>query len=130
MATPHSARDPLHTAQRFCESIGLKTYQVEDAPGGVLARTVCCLINEAAAALQESIATAAEIDQAMKLGLNYPDGPLAWGDKLGLDRVLAVLDGLYAEYKEERYRPSPFLRKLVRAGLTGPRTGQGFHHYS
>lgn len=129
MQTAHGTREPLHTAKRFCESLGLKPVQVEDCPAGVLARTVCCLVNEAATALQDAIASAPEIDHAMRLGVNYPDGPLAWGDRIGLDRVLTVLEGLYAEYKEERYRPAPLLKKLVRAGFVGRRTGQGFHRY-
>ena len=91
-----------------------------------MGRTVCCLVNEAAFALGERVAAAEEIDRAMQLGVSYPQGPLAWGDQIGLDRVLAVLDGLYAEYKDERYRPAPLLRKLVRAGNTGVRSGTGF----
>jgi 3-hydroxybutyryl-CoA dehydrogenase len=126
MATPHTSRETIRTAERFFESVGLSTVQVGDAPGGVLARTVCCLVNEAALALQEKIATAGEIDRAMQLGVNYPRGPLAWGDRIGLDRVLAVMDGLYAEYKEERYRPAPLLKRLVRAGFNGARAGIGF----
>ncbi len=126
MPTPHTSRETIRTAERFFESVGLATVQVGDSPGGVLARTVCCLVNEAAVALQEQIATAGEIDRAMQLGVNYPSGPLAWGDKIGLDRVLAVMEGLYAEYKEERYRPAPLLKKLVRAGFHGTRTGIGF----
>jgi 3-hydroxybutyryl-CoA dehydrogenase len=85
----------------------------------VLARTVCCLINEAAFALQESIAPSQDIDTAMKLGVNYPNGPLAWGDQIGLDKVEAVMDGLYAWFKEERYRCCPLVKRLVR-------NGQGF----
>ena len=127
MATPHTRLEALSAADRFFESIGLGRAQVADGPGGVLGRTVCCLVNEAAFALGERIATAEEIDRAMQLGVSYPRGPLAWGDHIGLDRVLAVLDGLYAEYKDERYRPAPMLRKLVRAGLTGVRAGTGFY---
>jgi 3-hydroxybutyryl-CoA dehydrogenase len=110
----------IRTAERFFESLNLKTERVADSPGGVLVRTVCCLINEAAFALQDRIATAEEIDKAMLLGVNYPAGPLAWGDKIGLDKVVAVMDGLFAEFKEERYRATPLLRRLVRAGI-------GFH---
>ena len=126
MPTPHTSRETIRTAERFFESVGLATVQVGDSPGGVLARTVCCLVNEAALALQERIATATEIDRAMLLGVNYPTGPLAWGDRIGLDRVLAVMEGLYAEYKDERYRPAPLLKRLVRAGFSGARAGIGF----
>jgi len=126
MPTLHTNRETVRTAERFFESVGLSTVKVGDSPGGVLARTVCCLVNEAAVALQERIASSAEIDRAMQLGVAYPLGPLTWGDKIGLDRVLAVMEGLYAEYKEERYRPAPLLKKLVRAGFHGQRTGAGF----
>lgn len=126
MPTLHTNRETIRTAERFFESVGLSTVQVGDAPGGVLVRTVCCLVNEAAFALQEKIASSEEIDRAMRLGVNYPYGPLAWGDHIGLDHVLAVMEGLYAEYKEERYRPAPLLKKLVRAGFKGAQTGIGF----
>ncbi|MBI5060178.1 3-hydroxybutyryl-CoA dehydrogenase [candidate division KSB1 bacterium] len=129
MTAPDTTREALHTARRFCESLGMTAVHVEDAPAGVLVRAVCCLVNEAALALQERIATAAEIDSAMKLGVNYPAGPLAWGDQIGLDRVVAVMDGLFAEFKEERYRPVPLLKRQVRAGRTGVLVGQGFHTY-
>jgi 3-hydroxybutyryl-CoA dehydrogenase len=129
MATPHTSGETMRTALRFFESVGLETAQVADSPGGVLARTVCCLVNEAAFALQEKIASAEDLDQAMRLGVNYPFGPLTWGDLIGLDRVLAVMDGLYAEFKEERYRPAPLLKKLVRAGHTGLKAGTGFFSY-
>ncbi|HEY3293891.1 MAG TPA: 3-hydroxyacyl-CoA dehydrogenase family protein [bacterium] len=126
MVTPHTSAEALSRAGEFFKGMGLGSAQVTDSPGGVLGRTVCCLVNEAAMALQERIASAEEIDQAMKLGVNYPFGPLAWGDRIGLDRVLAVMDGLYAEFKEERYRPAPLLKRLVRAGHIGVRAGTGF----
>jgi len=126
MVTPLTSVDALSRAEEFFKGVGLGYAQVGDSPGGVLGRTVCCLVNEAALALQERIASAQEIDQAMKLGVAYPFGPLTWGDRIGLDRVLAVMDGLYAEFKEERYRPAPLLKKLVRAGHIGIRSGSGF----
>lgn len=126
MGAPHTGSETLKTAERFFESIGMSAARVADSRGGVLARAVACLINEAALALQDGVATAEEIDQAMRLGLNYPHGPLAWGDRIGLDRVLAVMDGLYAEFKEERYRPVPLLKQRVRAGFYGERSGRGF----
>ena len=92
MPTLHTNRETIRTAERFFESVGLATVQVADAPGGVLVRTVCCLVNEAAFVLQEKIASSAEIDRAMQLGVAYPFGPLEWGDRIGLDHVLAVME--------------------------------------
>ncbi|MCA9959296.1 MAG: 3-hydroxybutyryl-CoA dehydrogenase, partial [Anaerolineales bacterium] len=75
------------------------------------------------------VATAADIDKAMQLGTNYPHGPLAWGDQIGLDTVLGVMTGLFAEWGEDRYRPSPLLRRLVIAGKLGQKSGEGFYKY-
>jgi 3-hydroxybutyryl-CoA dehydrogenase len=103
--------------------------EVRPAAGGVLERIVCQVINECAFALGEGVGSAEDIDTGMTLGLNYPRGPLAWADQIGLDHVLAVLDGLWEEYREERYRPAPALRGLVRAGRLGRASGAGFFAY-
>jgi 3-hydroxybutyryl-CoA dehydrogenase len=103
--------------------------EVRPAAGGVLERIVCQVINECAFALGEGVGSAQDIDTGMTLGLNYPRGPLAWADEIGLDHVLAVLDGLWEEYREERYRPAPALRGLVRAGRLGRASGAGFFAY-
>jgi 3-hydroxybutyryl-CoA dehydrogenase len=103
--------------------------KVQPAAGGVLSRIVCQVINECAFALGEGVGSAADIDTGMVLGLNYPRGPLAWADQIGLDNVLAVLDGLWEEYHEERYRSAPELKRLVRAGQLGRSTGAGFFSY-
>ncbi len=97
--------------------------------GGVLERILCQVINECAFALGEGVGSAEDIDTGMALGLNYPRGPLAWADQIGLDRVLAVLDSLQEEYREERYRAAPALRGLVRAGRVGRASGAGFFAY-
>ena len=96
---------------------------------GVLGRIVCQVINECAFALGEGVGSAQDIDTGMVLGLNYPRGPLAWADEIGLDHVLGVLDGLWEEYREERYRSAPELRGLVRAGHLGRTSGAGFFEY-
>jgi 3-hydroxybutyryl-CoA dehydrogenase len=96
----------------------------------VLGRIVCQVINECAFALGEGVGSAQDIDTGMVLGLNYPRGPLAWADEIGLDQVLAVLDGLWDEYREERYRSAPELRRLVRAGRLGRSAGAGFFEYA
>ena len=103
--------------------------EAQPAAGGVLERIVCQVINECAFALGEGVGSAQDIDTGMVLGLNYPRGPLAWADEIGLDHVLAVLDGLWEEYREERYRPAPALRGLVRAGRLGRASGAGFFAY-
>ena len=96
---------------------------------GVLGRIVCQVINECAFALGEGVGSAQDIDTGMVLGLNYPRGPLAWADEIGLDHVLAVLEGLCEEYREERYRPAPALARLVREGRLGRSSGAGFFEY-
>jgi 3-hydroxybutyryl-CoA dehydrogenase len=111
------------------QGLGLHTARVQPTPGGVLGRIVCQLINECAFALGEGVGSAADIDTGMVLGLNHPRGPLAWGDALGLDHVLTVLGDLWEEYREERYRPAPALRRLVRAGHLGQATGAGFFEH-
>ena len=110
-------------------TLGREVEWVGDAPGLVLGRIVCQLVNEAAFALREEVGSARDIDAGMRLGLNYPRGPLEWADTIGLDHVLAVLDALHAEYGEERYRPAPLLRHLVWEGRLGRHTGAGFHEH-
>jgi 3-hydroxybutyryl-CoA dehydrogenase len=103
--------------------------KAQPAAGGVLERIVCQVINECAFALDEGVGSAQDIDTGMVLGLNYPRGPLAWADEIALDHVLAVLDGLWEEYHEERYRAAPLLRRLVREGRLGRASGAGFFEY-
>lgn len=124
-----TADSALERASNFVQKLGQEAVVVGDGPGLVRARTVCCLINEAASALLEGIAAPADIDQAMKLGTNYPHGPLAWADHIGLDTVLGVMTGLFNEWGEDRYRPSPLLKRMVQAGKLGRKTGEGFFAY-
>ena len=116
-------------AERFFAALGKHVAWVGDAPGLVLGRIVCQVINECAFALGEGVGAARDIDTGMVLGLNQPRGPLEWADAIGLDRVLAVLEALCDEYREERYRPAPRLRQLVLSGNLGVRTGRGFFDY-
>ncbi len=117
------------SAQELFRSCGFEVDPLGDHPGGVQLRLVCGIINEAVSLLSERGATASDIDTAMKLGTSYPEGPLRWADRIGLDRVLAVLEGLEREYREDRYRSMPLLRKHVLAGWLGERHGRGFYEY-
>jgi len=121
--------EAVSAAEAFWNGLGLTSARVADGPGLVRARIVCALVNEAATALAEGVATAREIDVAMRLGTNYPYGPLDWGDRLGLDLVLGVMRGLQDEFGEDRYRPCPLLTRYVQAGRLGQKTGRGFFDY-
>lgn len=99
-------------------ALGQKVVAVGDNAGLTRARIVCAIINEAFSALQEQVASPREIDLAMKLGTNYPRGPFEWGELIGLETVLGVMDGLYAEWRQDRYRPAPLLVKYVAAKMT------------
>jgi 3-hydroxybutyryl-CoA dehydrogenase len=116
-------------AERFFAALGKHVAWVDDAPGLVLGRIVCQLINESAFALGEGVGEARDIDTGMVLGLSHPRGPLEWADAIGLDHVLTVLGALCDEYREERYRPAPELRRLVATGRLGRETGSGFFDY-
>jgi 3-hydroxybutyryl-CoA dehydrogenase len=105
--------DAATAAEAFFRERGKHTEWVGDAPGLVLGRIVCQLVNEATVALQKGIGTAEDLDTAMRLGFNYPRGPIEWGRAIGLDRVLAVLDALRRELGEERYRAAPLLRRMA-----------------
>lgn len=117
-------------AKDFWHSLQLSLCWIEDTPGLVLPRIYAMLVNEAAFALQEGVATATDIDTAMRLGTNYPDGPLAWADKVGIDTVLGILENLWQVYREERYRPCLLLQKMATAGYLGIKAGQGFFTYA
>lgn len=125
-----SSAQALERAGAFWRSLGFEPIQVADGPGLVRMRTICCLINEAASALMEGVASAADIDAAMRLGTNYPYGPLEWADLIGVDEAAAVMSALFAEWGEDRYRPTPLLKRMALAGHTGKEAGRGFYTYS
>jgi 3-hydroxybutyryl-CoA dehydrogenase len=126
---PDTADASVSAAERFFATLGKRTLWVQDAPGLVLGRIVCQVANEAAFALGEGVGSAHDIDAGMVHGLNYPRGILAWADEIGLDHVLSVLDALYLERGEERYRVAPMLRQLAFSGRLGRQTGAGFFDY-
>ena len=105
------------TLENFLALLGKTGEKVEDSIAGIFPRTLAMIVNEAAFAIQEGVALAEDIDIAMKLGTNYPQGPLAWCDEIGADSVVAVLDALASEYSPDRYRVSTLLRRKAEARL-------------
>jgi 3-hydroxybutyryl-CoA dehydrogenase len=120
----------LRQVQDYIKSLGKETVKVKDAAGLTFPRILSLIINEAARSLEEGVAEADEIDVALRLGVNYPIGPLRWADQIGLDEVLAVLEGLQRETGDDRYRPAPLIQKLVLAGFLGETSGRGFYSYN
>lgn len=110
--------------------IGKTPVNVNEAPGFVVNRILVPLVNEAVGIFAEGVASASEIDEAMKLGANHPMGPLALGDLIGLDVCLAIMEVLHNEFGEDKYRPHPLLRKMVRSGQLGRKSGKGFFNYN
>jgi 3-hydroxybutyryl-CoA dehydrogenase len=113
----------------LAESLGKVPIDVKDSPGFVVNRVLFPMINEAAFALQQGVATPESIDECMKLGCNHPLGPLALADLVGLDVVYAILDSLYREYGEPRYAPCLEIKKRVETGWLGRKSGRGFYNY-
>ncbi len=118
-----------NTIVELATKIGKTPVLVNEAPGFVVNRILIPMINDGVGILADGVATAEDIDNAMKLGANHPMGPLALGDLIGLDVCLDIMEVLYNEYGDCKYRPHPLLRKMVRAGLLGRKTGEGFYKY-
>jgi 3-hydroxybutyryl-CoA dehydrogenase len=115
--------------QELAKSMGKTPVLVNEAPGFVVNRVLIPMINEAAFILSEDVASAEDIDASMRMGANHPIGPLALADLIGLDVCLAIMEVLYTEFADSKYRPAPLLRKLVRAGKLGRKTKEGFFTY-
>ena len=119
----------FEAAQSLAARLGKTAVAVADSPGFVVNRMLVPMINEAVYALAEGLASAEEIDLAMKLGLSHPIGPLALADLIGIDVCLDVMDVMYREFSDSKYRPCPLLRKMVDAGRLGRKSGRGFFDY-
>jgi 3-hydroxybutyryl-CoA dehydrogenase len=125
----HTSNDTVLTVKEFAARIGKTAVEVYEYPGFVTTRAIVPLLNEAMYILLEGVATAKDIDTAMKLGYNFQHGPLEMADAMGLDEVLAWMETLWKTLGEPRYRACPILRKLVREKKLGKKTSEGFYRY-
>ena len=126
---PQTDDATVDAAVALAKRLGKTAVVVKDAPGFVVNRLLCPMLNEAALAYSEGIATASDIDEAMKLGCNHPIGPLALCDLIGLDVVLAVMKVFHHDFDDPKYRPAPLLEEMVAAGNLGRKSGRGFYTY-
>jgi 3-hydroxybutyryl-CoA dehydrogenase len=125
----NTSEETFKTIYALSQEIGKEPVEVAEAPGFVVNKILIPMINEAADLVYTGVATAEDVDKAMQLGANHPMGPLHLGDLVGLDVCLAIMDTLYNETHDSKYRASLLMRKLVRAGKLGRKTGEGFFKY-
>lgn len=129
IATEKTPQDMVDSVMQVAREIGKTPVEVREAPGFVVNRVLIPMINEAISIYAEGVASVEDIDTAMKLGANHPMGPLALGDLIGLDVVLAILNVMLKETGDNRYLPQPMLKKMVREKKLGRKTGEGFYRY-
>lgn len=121
--------DVYHTIKNLARVMGKTPVEVQDSPGFVSNRLLLPMINEAIYAVYEGVATPEAVDEVMKLGMNHPIGPIRLADFVGLDTCLSIMETLYEGFGDPKYRPCPLLRKYVKAGWLGRKTGRGFYEY-
>lgn len=126
----HTSNETFDKVRELSQAIGKQPVEVAEAPGFVVNRILVPMINEAIYVYAENIASVGDIDKAMKLGANHPMGPLELADFIGLDVCLAIMDTIYNETNDSKYRACPLLRKMVRGGKLGKKTGVGFYSYN
>lgn len=119
----------IDAVTELAKALGKTPIGVKNSAGFVVNRILCPMINEAIFVYSEGLASAAEIDEGMKLGCNHPIGPLALADLIGLDVLLAVMDVLYRAFEDPKYRAAPLLKEMVDAGYLGRKSGRGFYTY-
>ncbi len=125
-----TSEETKNTIVEISKNLGKEPVQVEEAPGFVVNRILIPMINEAIGILADNVASAEDIDTAMKLGANHPIGPLALADLIGNDVCLAIMEVLYSEFGDSKYRAHPLLRKMVKGKMLGRKTGRGFYDYT
>ncbi len=125
----NTSEEALKTVKRFVRMIGKETININGSPGNISTRLIVPMINEACGLLMEGVSTVEQIDKTMKLGYGMQRGPFSMADRIGLDKLTKWMEGLYNEYGDIKYKSSPLIRRMVRAGMLGRKTGEGFYLY-